>query len=402
MNTTLQQAIALAPKVQVISSEVLSRHIQRNDVVHATWLSLVSGRPAFFLGSPGVDKTGTIQAMASRIAGIEFYDVLMPTIVSFEQFMVERTSIIEVPTADGGKAIRTEDELGRAANSHILFADEIWKAEPRLLQTAIDLAKGDGVRHEGRMVKTPLMAFIAASNELPDPEGNLGAVWSRMTIRVSVSELDRAGKTALVKARLNRDRTASATSTPAQLTLADIETLRQARAHVEIPESMIETVLDIYQELIDENSGGFEWAWEDDRRFGRVFDIMQAQALLDGRALVGKQDLTVLEWLLWDTPEQIAIVRAKVAPYCRTPLMDAQELVDSLLAPTGTVELVRKGNRGKGVEALTQCESTEKELKRLQGEAGSDSAMASAIVELVKQLQQVKDDVVAVVTGMKR
>lgn len=402
MNTILQQAIALAPKVQAISSEVLSRHIQRNDVVHATWLSLVSGRPAFFLGSPGVDKTGTIQAMASRISGIEFYDVLMPTIVSFEQFMVERTSIIEVPIAGGGKAIRTEDELGRAANSHILFADEIWKAEPRLLQTAIDLAKGDGVRHEGRMVKTPLMAFIAASNELPDPEGNLGAVWSRMTIRVQVHELDRAGKTALVKARLNRDRSVGAASAAAQLTLADVETLRSARPHVEVPESMIGTVLDIYQELIDENSGGFQWAWEDDRRFGRVFDIMQAQALLDGRTLVGKQDLTVLEWLLWDTPEQIAVVKSKVAPYCRTPLMDAQELVDSLLAPTGTVELVRKGNRGKGVEALTQCEDCIKELAACRANASGDSAMSSAIVELIKEISQAKDDVVAVVTGMKR
>ena len=151
-------------KITAINSEVLTSHIGRGDVVKATWLSLISGRPAFFLGSPGVDKTGTVQAMARRIDGCVFYDALMPMVVSSEQLLVESTSIEEVPTATGGKSIRTTDTLGRAANAHILFADEIWKAEPRVLQTTLDLAKGDGVRHEGKQVKTPLLAFLSASN----------------------------------------------------------------------------------------------------------------------------------------------------------------------------------------------------------------------------------------------
>lgn len=115
MSNLLSQAIALAPKVKAISDEVLAQHIQRGDVVKATWLSLVSGRPAFFLGSPGIDKTGTIQALARRISGAVFFDALMPTVVSVEQLLVESTSIEEVPTANGGKMIRTHDTLGRAA-----------------------------------------------------------------------------------------------------------------------------------------------------------------------------------------------------------------------------------------------------------------------------------------------
>src|SRR3989344_3236022 len=178
----LNQALALTDKVRAITNEVIGQHIGRADVANATWLSLVSGRPAFFLGSPGVDKTGTIQALARRIQGAVFYDALMPTIVSGEQLLVESTSIEEIALPNGGKQIRTHDELGRAAAAHVFFADEIWKAEPRVLQTVIDLAKGDGVRHEGALVRTPLLAFLAASNELPDPEGNLGAGRCRMSI----------------------------------------------------------------------------------------------------------------------------------------------------------------------------------------------------------------------------
>jgi MoxR-like ATPase len=401
VNAILSQAVALAGKVRAVSAEVEASHIQRHDVVQATWLALVSGRPAFFLGSPGIDKTGTVQTLARRINGAIFYDALMPTIVSVEQLLVESTSIEEVPTADGGRQIRTRDQLGRAALAHLVFADEIWKSEARVLQTLLDLSKGDGVRHEGQMVKTPLLAFLAASNELPDQEGNLGAVWSRMTIRVQVGSLSRAGKKLLVQARLNRDRVGKQGQAPAQLTLTDVETLRKARPFVEVPQAVIDTVLDILQELVDDKGPDFHWAWDDDRRFGRLFDVMQANALLDGRSVVTNQDLVVLEWLLWDTPEQQAIVRAKVAPYARTPLDDAQEVVDTLLAPGGTVAIVLGGNRSKGVEALTQCESAGKELTRLEGEA-TEVAMKQAIVTLRQQAEKAKMDVIAVVTGQKK
>lgn len=396
----LEKAVALAPKIQGISLEVLARHIQRDEVVKATWLSLVSGRPAFFLGPPGVDKTGVVQGMAGRIDGAVFYDALMPIVVSAEQLLVESTSIEEVPTADGGKQIRTRDELGRAAGAHLLFADEIWKAEPRVLQALIDLAKGDGVRHEGQQVKTPLLAFLSASNELPDPEGNLGAIWSRMTIRVIVAALDRGGKKKLVKARLNRDRQGAESKLEASegLTLEDVKALRLARPHVEVPEEIVEITLDILQGLVEDGGGDFDWAWADDRRFGRLFDVMQANALLNGRMVVVKSDLAVLEWLLWDRPEQIPVVKAKIAPYCRTALSDAQEVVDTLLAPGGTVAAVLGGDRAKGVQALTQVEETEKELARLTGEA-DNGAMKASIAEIGRKVSEAKEGVVAKVLG---
>src|SRR3989338_1909033 len=304
MNDIVQLGVDIAPKVSAVMADVLTRNLGREAIVKATMLSLVSGRPAFFLGSPGINKTGTVQDIARRIDGALFYDALMPTIVSVEQLLVESTSIEESPGSNGGKSIRTSDTLGRAANAHIIFADEIWKAEPRVLQTVLDLAKGDGVRHEGRMVKTPLLAFVAASNELPEPEGNLQALWSRMTIRAEIKSLDRAGKKNLVAARLTRAQAGKSAPTGVTLTLAEVETLREVRPFVEVSDEIVEITLDLYQALLDGDNAGFAWLWSDDRRFGRCFDVLQANALLDGRVRVSKQDLRVLEFLLWDTPEQ--------------------------------------------------------------------------------------------------
>lgn len=81
--------------------------------------------------------------------------------------------------------------------------------------------------------------------------------------------------------------------------------------------------------------------------------------------------------------------------------MDAQEAMDALLAPGGTVELVRVGDRGKGVQAIQQCEAALTEMKNLQNSA-TDTAMSAKIGELIQQLESVKQDVVAVVTGTRR
>jgi len=395
----LDLAIGLAPKVASVSADVASRNIGRESIVRCTMLSLVSGHPAFFLGSPGINKTGTVQSLARAIAGASFYDALIPTIVSPEQLLVEETTIEEAVTAEGVKSIRTRDRLGRAAAAHIVFADEIWKGEGRVLQTLLDLSKGDGIRHEGKMVETPLLSFVAASNELPDPEGNLGAMWSRMTIRAVVNPLDRAGKKKFFSARL--DRTRGNAGAPAQLTLTEIELLREARPHVGVSDKVQETILDFVESLLQDSQEDWEWLWADDRRLGRVIDVLQASALLAGRTEVNTQDLRVLEYLFWDTPEQIPLVRAKLAPLVRTPLSDAQEQFEALQAPGGPyADTMERGGTAKLTQGLAQIEELEGDLKRLEAEA--DMTEKSQITALREQLAEMKQDFVATATGTRR
>ncbi len=393
----LSKAVALAAKIKGISDDVLARHIGRADVVEATWLALLTGRPAFFLGTPGVDKTGTVEAVASRIDGAQFFEALMPTVVSAEQLLVESTSIEELPSPGGGKSIRTRDTLGRAANAHLVFADEVWKADPRVLQTLLDLSKGDGVRHEGAMVKTPLLAFLAASNELPEEGGNLGALWSRMTIRVKVAPLDRAGKERLVAARLNRQRGQSVAE--AKFTLDEVKELRQARSQVVVDQSVVDTVFEIYEQLLSNHEdGSFQWLWDDDRRFGRVFDVLQAEALLAGRDRVTKQDLRVLAWMLWNTPEQIPQVGAVLEPYIRTPVAEAREMLDALLAAGGLVDGFLRSTHSKMADALSAVKEC---VEELEGKKSTVSGVELAELEkIIGEAQAVRQRVVNKAAGL--
>ncbi len=373
----LQRAAKLAPAIAATTAAVLTNFIKRDEIVRAVWLALVSDSAAFFLGAPGVAKTATVQELARLIDGCKFFEALMPAIVSPDQLFVESTSIEERQLADGAKSISVKQTLGRAAKAHVFFADEIWKAEPAVLQPLLDLARADGVRHEGAFVDTPIMAFLAASNELAEEGSKLGAMWSRMIIRVDVRGLDAAGRRAMVESRLRQARgQVAASNGQHQLSVEDVELLQAARPHVELPNEIVEIVLTVIDELAKKDAQAFGWLAEDDRRFGFVMDVLQSAAILAGRTTVAKTDLAILEYMLWNEPSQIGTIRSVLAPHIRTPAGEAKEAIDALLAAGGTVEVAFKGDDpSKITAALRQCkELKEQTLPGLRAQAAGTEA----------------------------
>lgn len=365
----LAAAAALAPKIRAITDEILVRNIDRGDEAKAFWLGLVCGHPVFFLGPYGVNKTSLIQQLAERIDGVEFDERLMSMIRSYVELFVEKTLLVERQVTPEEKETLVREILGRAMKAHVFFGDEFFKngeSNPAMNEL-IDFALAGVLRHEGKKVKAALLLFLAAGNELPDPDGSLGAIWSRMILRLDVRPLDTVGKRRLVRARLAKYQGGSTTSKGGntKVSMADVVFLRLARPHVQISDSIIDTVLQVYQDLMNQNDGEFNWLWSDDRRFGRVFDVLQAHALLQGRTQVTSEDLIVLKWLLWNTPEQIPAVETVVDPLCRTPFGECREQVDMLLAAGGIVDQVCAGStpgQGPAVNAIQQINTCKTSL----------------------------------------
>ena len=323
----------------------------------------------------------------------------MPVVASPEQLTVSETAISERANADGSKAVVVVNKIGLAAAAHLVSLDEIWKAQPPVLKVLFDLLLADGVRLGGKFHETPTLGVLAASNELPEEGNQLEALWARMAFRFDVRPLDRSGKFSMLQKRREQD--LNGKEKPVQhLELVDLHTLQEARHLVVIGDDIFKDVLDIYEALVQKDQAGFQWLWDDDRRLDMVREGLQAYALMHGRTAVTRAHLAVLEYMLWNTQEQISVIRGVLAPYIRTPLSEVQELVDALLSPSGTVETVCKGDRSKGVPAITQCEEALKKIAELSGKA-SDDGMRKAIDTLKQQVESKKQDVVAVVTGQK-
>jgi MoxR-like ATPase len=405
MDTTqlLTDALALAPKIRQISNEVVMKNIGRQDLITVTWLGLISGRPVFALGPTGVNKTATIRQMAERVDGAVFDERLIPGVKSAADLFVESTKVNEAPQPDGSKDISLKETLGRAARANIFFGDEFFKDEEHpVLDEMIDFALEGTIRHEGGRTKTPLMLFIAAGNETPDPQGRLAAVWSRMTLRLVVESMNRAERKAAFVARsLQYQHAVTGEATQGTLmTLEDIRIMRDAWKFVEVPESIQDTVLDIYDELANQSNVQFGLLG-DDRRYLRIYDVMRAHALMQGRSTVGAADLGILKWMLWDEPGQLPVLREVLIPYTRTPLTEAQELVNAWLSPSGALVAAKGGNISKGVEALSQGNATVSQLNKLCDEAQQvgEIGMVSEIQSLCQQVQTELEALIAKMTG---
>ena len=423
MNTKVQQALidklmeksfAVLPTIQSVNQEVLLTNIGRGNMITAFWLGLITGHPSFYLGPTGVNKTGTIEAITSRIENIRYWSDLIPKLQSSKDFLVDSTAILE-EEIEGGKRITVEEFLGRASGAEIVFADEFFKREDHpALNDLIDFLLSGQIRHQGKWKKTPLMQFIAAGNEVADSEGDLGAVWSRMTIRLQIQPLDWNQRFSMDSAREERYQSArwqkildmlgeqTKARTEEVITMVPMDQvllLRNAWPFIQRPDSIRDVVQEIFTALLDRSDSDFSYlVSKDDRRYGRVADVLKAHALLNGRDTVATEDLRVLEWMLWDTPEQIPVLNEVLAEYIRTSVSEAQELVNALLSPTGAIEAAKTGDINQGVSALSQLQTATAELDRLIGEASSD-VDRQAIRELKQKVSEAQNKVLAKVTG---
>lgn len=406
MNANLQQALTLAPLIRQITDEVLVRNIGRQELIHATWAGLISGRPLFTLGPTGVNKTATIRQMAQRIAGAVFDERLIPGVKSAADLFVEATEIHERTLSDGAKSTSLKERLGRAANAHIFYGDEYFKDEDHpVLNSLIDYSLEGIIRHEGGVYKSPLMLFVASGNETPDPLGRLGAVWSRLTMRLLAKPLDRTGLKLLINTRTSRyvEQVTGKTSPKTLMNIDDVQVLRNVWPFVNVPEPVIDIVLDIRDELGSRSDVDFSHVIQDDRRTARIFDVMRAVALMAGRDTVTMSDLSVLKWFWWDNEDQIPALQEVLIPHTKTPLSESQELVNALMSPTGAFMLAKGGDIRKSVDALAQAQATVTQLKAKQQEAmqAGESTMAGEILDLFQQVQYELEAYLGQLTGRR-
>lgn len=387
----LAAALVAASKIPAANQAVAASFIQRDDVALAFWLALVADRASFLLGPPGVAKTAVTQFLSGLVSDLKFYEELMPTVVSPEQLLVSETEILETQAQGGGKSIRVKNKMGNAADAHLVFLDEIWKTQPAVAKVLFDLLMADGIRLGGQFFQTPTLGVVTASNELAEPGNQLEALWSRMAFRFLVKPLDRAGKMRMLQSRLAQGMNGGAKKHNPVMNLADVEALQAGRSQVQIPTDIFEAVLKIaYEDLWEKNKEGFAWLVSDDRRFDVIREGLQAHALIHGRGVVAKADLSVLRYMLWDTPEQIPTVEAAIAPYCRTPLSEARQIVDELLAAGGNLHLFAEGNTGKVTNAVKAVDAAKDALGALAAGAGVDG---SVIRKWIAELTSVSGEV---------
>ena len=338
-NNPLASALALVPKVKGTQGALAGTLINREDEILATTVAMVCDQALFMGGDPGLAKT-LVAEMMMRMIGGRAFTALMPGIADPDDLFVEGISVLKQDEGDG--LIRTiiEKTPGKAATAQGVLLDEIWKVQdPRVLQALIDLTLSDGIRLEGQRLADQARLVVGISNETPEPGGEFDALWARFLLRVWVKPLDRSGLRKMVRVQEELAQGSGSSTGPANLlTVADVDVLQAAWPHVTISDDILDAVYDVIEALVDRDREAFDWLRTDNRRFGLMVRALKAHALIHGRSTVSKADLGILRWMMWNHPDHIEAVEEETRELCATPISEAREELDDLLAPGGKVQ----------------------------------------------------------------
>ena len=204
---------------------------------------------------------------------------------------------------------------GKIPDSHIVFIDEIFKANDGVLNSLLEALNEHTYTNEGKTIVTPVISVFAASNEIPqfsDPtEKILLPLYDRFEIKVLTDYVqDRGARLGMLKQKQVKTNSDSAVV----IGLDELYQMQDEVSQVSIPDEVNTLMDDILVELRRQN------IHVSDRKYFGYYPIVQAKAWLEGRTEVSGSDLIALSCYLWTLPEELAVIKQVLQRMCENPL----------------------------------------------------------------------------------
>ena len=355
-------------RINAIREYVNASVFERAAETEGILLSVLSGAPMFFYGSPGTAKTKQI-SLASRLLGLSVFDILLSPTTKPESVF----GPIDVPALAKGSMYHKT--AGYAPSGNVVFFDEIFKANGLVLDNLLWLVNERRFRNGDKgVIKCPIVTVFAASNEVPT-ESNLDAIYDRFVLRYVIRELSSPSSIhKMVEARFGTD-----LERPEPLSLEEVLAMQKEVRAIAIPrivQSLVVRVRDQCKPVT-----GFS---PSSRRLNAAFSVMQARAFLEGRTEVVQEDLEVLANIFWKEPNHSNKVRAIVMSTAASDMADltSYETVADDVYRTA----VDTGNLEPAVRKLEKIHEQLADLKSTVGQT-----IASNVMEKISSLKSVLD-----------
>lgn len=259
---------------------------EREEVVRAVVLALLSGEHLYLVGPPGTGKSLVIRLAAERFFNLAYYERLL-------HMESDRAALSSSPLSPIG-----------IAEGALVFLDEVLRAPKSLLLTLLGFMN-ERIWHDPAPTPAALLSLFAASNAHPSQGDNLEAFFDRFALRCLVEPVRKFDSFV--------DLLQSIPASGQEETRAPFspEAFRRLHRHIatEVPIG----------------SGVFEALWElryrlgregislSDRRWKMVLKVLRAVAFYEGSREVGLTHLSGLLPVLWSYPPEIRTIRRILA-----------------------------------------------------------------------------------------
>lgn len=311
-------------RIEKLANALLDGVYEREDIIKLCLLAALSGESVFLLGPPGIGKSLIAKRLIQAFDHASYFEYLM-TRFSTPEEVFGPLSIQELK--DNGRYVRLTD--GYLPTAQVVFLDEIWKAGPAILNTLLTVVNEKTFKNGSEITRVPMRLLVTASNELPDEDSGLDALYDRMLVRIFMNRIQNKQN---FKSMLTVG-TEQETQIPPGLAITHEEYYQwqEELNHLKLDDESFEKLYEL-KLMLEEKAAQFGLSTEEtdmyvsDRRWKKAVKLLKASAYFNGREAINPLDILLLKNCLWYSPDNREIVEGVVNEFALQKAFD-QEVV---------------------------------------------------------------------------
>ncbi|MEZ9160864.1 ATPase RavA domain-containing protein [Vibrio lentus] len=312
----------LSERINKLAHALSDGVYEREDTIKLCLLAALAGESVFLLGPPGIAKSLIAKRLIQAFDNSSYFEYLM-TRFSTPEEVFGPLSIQELK--DNGRYVRLTE--GYLPTAQVVFLDEIWKAGPAILNTLLTVVNEKTFKNGADIERVPMRLLVSASNELPDEDSGLEALYDRMLVRVFVNRIQNKQN---FKSMLTTG-TSQEAVIPKGLAITDIEYHQWQKEldKLELTDNSFNKLFELKTMLEktvkNQGSSSESELYVSDRRWKKAVKLLKASAFFSGRDSVNPLDIMLLQDCLWHSPESRDVVRSVVKDFALNRAFDQQE-----------------------------------------------------------------------------
>jgi MoxR-like ATPase len=385
-----EAAASAHTNLNLLAREMERRLVGRKRVIRTMVVGLIAGHHTCLLGDPGTAKSYTARMFA---AGLGYCPEKRGDY--FELLLTKQTKDIEVLGAWKLQDVKKDEWNRKVENklpaAYVALLDEIFKCNSGILNGLLTLLNEGLLHQDGGAYHSNLRAIVGCSNEMPNEDDNLEALWDRFLFRHEVTSVSNSMRGYKNLKKLKREMQEGKIGPMAKCaSIEDAQVAGEAAKKVNMTDGVDSALFAMIKDL---RQNGIPVS---DRKLNQIEDALKAHAWLDGSGVVSVMHFDILRDVLWNSPDQKKLVGDIVDKHCVSPVKEAAtvalaavKMAEQIPDPTTVKNFERDAVGEKIVRVVKELDLALKEIEHKCGACvGSEKEEADALTAKVMEAKQ--------------